>query len=181
MGQQDQPRGGEPVRDQATVSADGVPLARLPHGMRFRDSPAQLDVRGSIREMFDLRWNWHPDPLVFVYCFTIRPGMIKGWGMHKEHEDRYFVLRGEMEVVLYDERPDSPTTGLVTSIVLSEYRPRLVNVPAGVWHADRNLGQEDVMVVNFPTIPYDHSNPDKYRLPLDTDRIPYRFDQPRGF
>ena len=171
----------EPVRDRAMVGADGVPLARVPHGVLFRDSPAQLDVRGSIRELYDLRWDWHPDPLVFVYCFTIRPGMIKGWGMHKEHDDRYFVLRGEMEVVLYDERAESPTFGLVASIVLSEYQPRLMSIPAGIWHADRNLGQDDVMVINFPTIPYDHSNPDKYRLPLDTDRIPYRFDQQRGF
>ena len=181
MSEQDQRSGGEPVRDRATVNADGAPLARVPHGVTFRDSPTQLDVRGSVTEMYDLRWNWHPDPLVFVYCFTIRPGLIKGWGMHKRHEDRYFVLRGEMEVVLYDERADSPTFGLVASIVLSGNRAQLMNIPAGIWHADRNLGQEDVIVINFPTVPYDHSNPDKYRLPLDTDRIPYRFDQPRGF
>jgi dTDP-4-dehydrorhamnose 3,5-epimerase len=130
--------------------------------------------------MFDLRWNWSPDPIVFVYVFTIRPGMIKGWGMHKLHEDRYFVLAGEVEVVLYDERPESPTLGLVSKIVLSEYQGRLMNIPAGIWHADRNLGSKDVMVVNFPTIPYDHANPDKYRLPLNTNRIPHTFDQPRG-
>jgi len=62
--------------------------------------------------------------------------------MHKRHEDRYYVLAGEMEAVLYDERPGSPTLGLVAKIVLSEYRPRLMNIPAGVWHADRNLGSK---------------------------------------
>jgi dTDP-4-dehydrorhamnose 3,5-epimerase len=181
MAEQDQQRPQEMKPDPPTVTADGVPLARLPHGLRFHDSPMQIDVRGSIREMFDSRWNWHPDPIVFVYCFTVRPGMIKGWGMHKKHEDRYFVLSGEVEVILYDERPDSPTQGLVSSVVLSEYRSQLMNIPAGIWHANRNLGRKDVVIVNFPTIPYDHTNPDKYRLPLDTDRIPYRFDQPRGF
>jgi len=29
-----------------------------------------------------------------------------------------------------------------------------------------------VRVVNFPTIPYDHSNPDTYRLALETDELP---------
>jgi dTDP-4-dehydrorhamnose 3,5-epimerase len=29
--------------------------------------------------------------------------------------------------------------------------------------------------VNFPTIQYDHSAPDKWRLSLDTPLIPYRF------
>jgi dTDP-4-dehydrorhamnose 3,5-epimerase len=181
MRQQDLHGHDDLVRDPATVDAHGATLARLPHGVQFRDSPMHLDVRGSVRELFDVRWNWHPDPLTFVYCMTIRPGMIKGWGMHKLHEDRYFVLRGEMEVVLYDERPDSPTVGLVASVVLSEGQGRLMNIPAGVWHANRNLGRDDVMVINFPTIPYDHANPDKYRLPLDTDRIPYRFDHSRGF
>jgi dTDP-4-dehydrorhamnose 3,5-epimerase len=113
--------------------------------------------------------------------FTLRPGRVKGWGMHREHEDRYFILAGEMEVVMYDARDDSPTRGLVSRVVLSEYRRRLMNVPTGVWHANRNIGTKDVIVVNCPTTPYDHANPDKYRLPLDTDQIPYRFEDPRGW
>ncbi|MGY9056106.1 MAG: dTDP-4-dehydrorhamnose 3,5-epimerase family protein, partial [Alphaproteobacteria bacterium] len=37
---------------------------------------------------------------------------------------------------------------------------RLVNIPAFVWHADHNVGSTDVMVVNFPTMQYDHKSPD---------------------
>lgn len=86
-----------------------------------------------------------------------------------------------MEVIFYDGRPDSPTHGEVSSVVLSEYRRRLVNIPTHIWHANRNIGIRDVVVVNFPTRPYDHANPDKYRLPLDTDEIPYEFEDPRGW
>ena len=170
-----------PQRDIQTVTPQGESIQQLPAGLTFHDVPTHVDERGTVCELFDPRWGWHKDPLVFVYSFTLRPGMIKGWGLHKEHEDRYFILQGEMEVVLYDERPDSPTSGLVAKLVLSEYRRRLMNIPAGVWHADRNLGQKDVVVVNFPTIQFDHSSPDKYRLPLDTDKIPYKFDHPHGW
>ena len=170
-----------PEPDPATVDSTGEPLAPLPHGCKFHRVPTHLDDRGSVCELFDLRWNWHPDPLVFVYSFTIRPGKVKGWGLHKIHEDRYFVLSGEMEIVFYDVRPDSPTTGQISRVVLSEYDRRLMNIPAGVWHANRNLGQKDVVVVNFPTIPYDHAHPDKYRLPLDTDQIPYKFENASGW
>jgi len=163
------------------VTAVGESLATLPAGVTFHDVPTHVDDRGSVVEMFDLRWGWHPDPLVFAYCFTIRPGKIKGWGLHKRHEDRYFILQGEMEVVLYDERDDSPTRGLVAKVYLTELRRRLMNIPAGIWHADHNIGSRDAVVVNFPTIPYDHTSPDKYRLPLDTDRIPYRFEPSRGW
>ena len=168
------------VQDRQTVTANGEPLAQLPAGVTFREIPTHVDDRGSVVELFDARWGWHPDPLVFAYAFTVRPGKIKGWGLHKRHDDRYFLLQGELEVVLYDERDDSPTRGLVAKIYRTELRRRLMSIPAGVWHADHNIGTRDALVVNFPTIPYDHTNPDKYRLPLDTDRIPYRFEPSRG-
>ena len=171
----------DPTRDKATVDASGDLLSTTLDGVKFHRVPMHLDERGSVCELFDPRWNWHPDPLVFVYSFTIRPGKAKGWGLHKHHEDRYFVLRGEMEVVLYDARADSPTNGKVLRVVLSEFDRRLMNIPAGVWHASRNLGQQDVLVINFPTIPYDHANPDKYRLPLDTDQIPFKFENAPGW
>jgi dTDP-4-dehydrorhamnose 3,5-epimerase len=170
-----------PAQDVQTVTSEGERIADLPAGVTFRDVPTHVDDRGTVCELFDERWDWHPDPLIFAYTFTIRPGKVKGWGMHKRHEDRYFTLYGEMEVVLYDERDESPTRGVVASVVLSHHRRRLMNIPAGVWHANRNLGQMDVVVVNFPTIPYDHTDPDKHRLPLDTDRIPYRWPDPRGW
>lgn len=138
----------------------------------MRELITHVDERGSVCELFDLRWGVQPDPVVFAYTFTIRPGMAKGWGVHREHHDRYAFLSGELELVLYDERADSSTAGLVATLMLTGLHRRLVTIPPGVWHAERNIGQADVMVVNFPTIPYDHANPDKYRLPLDTDELP---------
>jgi dTDP-4-dehydrorhamnose 3,5-epimerase len=35
--------------------------------------------------------------------------------------------------------------------------------------------------VNFPTIPYDHADPDKYRLPIDTTLIPFSFGSAHGW
>jgi dTDP-4-dehydrorhamnose 3,5-epimerase len=163
------------TRDSATVAPTGERLQSLPDGVTFRDAITQVDDRGSVCELFDPRWGWTADELVFVYAFTLRPGRVKGWGMHLEHEDRYFILYGDMEVVMYDAREQSPTRGLVASVVLTEYRRQLMNIPPGIWHANHNVGSREVTVINFPTRPYDHENPDKYRLPLDTDQIPYTF------
>jgi dTDP-4-dehydrorhamnose 3,5-epimerase len=167
--------------DPQTVTADGQPLATLPAGVTFRPAPTHVDDRGWVVEAFDPRWGWHADPLVFAYVFSIRPGRIKGWGMHREHEDRYFILSGHMRVVMFDERPESPTRGLVAQVVLSETNRRLMNIPAGIWHASENIGSSDVVVVNFPTMAYRHEAPDKYRLPLDSDRIPFKFEGHRGW
>ena len=172
---------GGPIPDRQTVTAAGERLDPLPFGVKLRDTPTHVDERGSVCELYDPRWGWHRDPLVFAYTFTVRPGWVKGWGMHKLHEDRYCLLYGEMMVVLYDGREDSPTRGLVAKVALSSYRRQLINIPAGVWHADHNIGTIDCAVINFPTIPYDHAAPDKVRLPLDSDQIPYRFEGVRGF
>lgn len=167
-------------KDVATVTPEGQPLGRLADGVVVRPLPTHVDQRGTVTELFDPRWGWHEDPLVFAYTFTIRPNVVKGWNLHLKHEDRYAVLRGELELVLYDVRPGSPTFGEVSKLVLSGERRVIVNVPVNVWHADHNIGSEDVMVVNFPTIQYDHADPDKYRLPIDTPLIPYSFGDAKG-
>lgn len=169
------------LRDPASVDSDGVPLAQIPDGVTFREVPTHSDSRGTVCELFDPRWGWHEEPFAFAYMFTIRPGRVKGWGMHAEHEDRYFIQFGEMEVVMYDSRPGSPTEGLVSKVCLTQHNRRLMNIPAGIWHANHNIGDTDVVVVNFPTIPYDHESPDKFRLPLDTDEIPYEWPDRQGW
>lgn len=159
-------------RDVQTVDAAGRRLDRLPEGMVLRELTTHTDERGTVCELYDDRWAVHPGPAVFAYMFTIRPGQAKGWGVHREHEDRYAFLSGELELVFYDARENSDTAGLESRLFLSDKHRRLLVIPRGVWHAERNVGAVDVQVVNFPTIPYDHTNPDKYRLPLDTDELP---------
>ena len=166
------------IRDASTVETDGTPKVAYAEGTREHKSRTHVDNRGTVTELFDTRWNWHPDPIEFVYTYTIRPGMAKGWGLHQHHEDRYFLLDGRMEIVCYDVRPDSETYGKVYSIVLSPENPRIISIPAYVWHVNMNVGTTDVRVVNFPTLAYDHEKPDKLRLPLDTDLIPYKL--PKG-
>lgn len=161
-------------RDVQTVTAAGERLDPLPEGMVLRDLVTHVDDRGTVCELYDLRWAVNPDPVVFGYLFTIRPGAAKGWGIHRQHEDRYAFLSGELELAFFDAREDSATAGQEARLFLSALDRKLLVIPRGVWHAERNVGQVDVQVVNFPTIPYDHTNPDKYRLPLDTDELPVR-------
>jgi dTDP-4-dehydrorhamnose 3,5-epimerase len=168
------------VKDKPTVTSEGVDLTRLPDGVTFKQIPIHIDERGSVFELYDTRWDWHPEPLVFSYAYTVRPNVVKGWAIHRRHEDRYFVLSGELLVVFCDDRPESSTYRQVSKVVLSEFNRRIMNIPRNVWHAVHNIGLKDTLVVNFPTICYDHNDPDKYRLPIDTDQIPYRFENARG-
>ncbi len=159
-------------RDVQTVNSNGSRLGDLPVGMVLRELVTHPDDRGTVCELYDDRWGIHPDPAVYAYLCTIRPGKSKGWGIHREHEDRYAFLFGELELAFYDAREGSATSGREFRLVLSGFARATLVIPRGVWHAERNIGSADAVFVNFPTIPYDHSNPDKYRLPLDTDELP---------
>ena len=160
-------------RQPETVTPDGQPIAKGIAGVTRTHMRSHVDARGFLVELFDPRWEWLSEPFAYAYATTIRPGFAKGWGLHKEHSDRYFLLLGEADVILYDVRPDSETHGQVARHSLTDYDRGHLLIPPFVWHAIHNIGTRDVVVINFPTIQFDHSNPDKYTLPIETDLIPY--------
>jgi dTDP-4-dehydrorhamnose 3,5-epimerase len=165
----------EPLKDVQTVTPDGQLLRPLIGGVRIRAATTLPDERGTLCEMYSCAWGFDDAPLVYVYQVTIRPQQIKGWVVHREQEDRLFVGQGTLKIVLYDDRADSPTYHLLNEIYLSEHNRGLIRIPRGVYHALQNVGITDVLFVNFPTQPYQHADPDKYRLPLNNDLIPYDF------
>lgn len=163
------------IPEQATVTASGERLERLPEGSWIRDLITHVDDRGSICELIDPRWEEIDEPIAYSYMCTIRPGVIKGWAVHGEKADRYTLLFGELQIVLWDGREDSPTHGLVSQVFLTEYRRQMLRIPPGVWHAIRALGERDCVIANYPTTLYHHDQPDKAGMPLDNDVIPFRF------
>lgn len=165
----------QPTKDVQTVTSSGEQIAKLPDGVRIKPLTTQTDERGTLVELMDERWDWAGEPMVYAYAVTIRPGVVKGWVHHKTYADRLALVQGEMLVVLYDDREDSPTHGLLAKVFMTEHHRQLLRIPANLWHAVQNIGDKDVLMMNFPTRPYDHENPDKYRLPLENDIIPYSF------
>ena len=85
-----------------------------------------------------------------------------------------------MRFVLFDSRPNSPTYGKINDICIGEQNRALVIIPKGVFHAVQNVGIVDSLFVNMPTRAYDHANPDKRRLPLVNDFIPFSFEPQLG-
>ena len=69
------------TKDQQMVTPEGKPIKQPFEGVRIRETRTHTDARGTVFELYDTRWNYHPDPLVFSYCFTIRLGMVKGWNL----------------------------------------------------------------------------------------------------
>lgn len=161
-------------KDEASVTSDGRALQEPIEGVELRRPPTHADERGTLTEIYDERWGFTEDPLVYVYHVTIVPGQVKGWVVHREQNDRLFAYAGVLKIVLYDAREDSTTYGTVNVLHLGGHDRALLSIPAGVFHAVCNVGADEGAFVNLPSRPYQHDDPDKYRLPRDNDVIPYR-------
>lgn len=168
-------------KDVQTVTPDGTPVQPLIHGVVIRNAVTLADDRGTLCEILNPAWGVHPAPFTYVYQFTIRPGKIKGWHVHHQHDDRIFISQGEVKVVLFDDRPDSPTYRMVNEIHRTDRHRSVMVIPAHVFHAHQNIGGTDALMVSMPTRAYDHADPDVFRLPIENDYIPYRFEQKLGW
>lgn len=160
-------------KDVATVGGDGESLQEPIHGVDVRRPRTHADERGTLTEIYDPRWGFSEDALVYAYHVTLRPDQIRGWVVHREQNDRLFIYAGVLRVALYDARTDSDTYGRLNVFHLGEHDRALLAIPAGVYHAIRNVGSREGAFVNLPSQPYNHADPDKYRLPLVNDVIPY--------
>ncbi|WFN35339.1 dTDP-4-dehydrorhamnose 3,5-epimerase family protein [Methanogenium sp. S4BF] len=108
-----------------------------------------------------------------VYCTTAYPGVVKAWHYHKKQTDNFTCVHGMMKVALYDDREDSPTFRNLMELFIGEKNPALVTVPPGVCHGFKAIGDTTAFFVSIPTLAYNYSDPDEFRLPPDTDEIPY--------
>jgi dTDP-4-dehydrorhamnose 3,5-epimerase len=170
----------QPKKDIQTVTAEGKPTKQLIEGVRIRPATTHPDDRGTVCEVFDPKWAVHEAPLVYVYTATIRPSKIKGWVVHREQDDRLFVSQGTLRFVLFDDRAESPTYKLLNEIFIGEQNRALIIIPRGVYHALQNVGLTDAVFINMPTKAYNHADPDKFRLPITNDLIPYQFTSGSG-
>ncbi|MBU1628269.1 dTDP-4-dehydrorhamnose 3,5-epimerase family protein [bacterium] len=115
-----------------------------------------------------------------AYLTSAYPGVVKAWHYHRAQIDHFCVIRGMMKVVLYDNRENSPTKGLVNEFFLGDFNPQLIRIPKGVYHGFKCISENEALVINLPSEKYVYSEPDEYRIhPHDND-IPYDWSKQDG-
>lgn len=167
-------------RDQPSVTANGSPIRNLIDGLIVRELSCHPDHRGEVSELYRLDWNCHPMPVTSAVLVTLHPGVIKGWHLHEESDDRNIVVSGFTRWGFFDDRPDSPTRGRLNVVTVTERRRAVIVIPRLVWHAVENVGSGEAILVNLPTGLYEHGRPDKIRLPIKNDLIPFDFSSRHG-
>lgn len=107
-----------------------------------------------------------------IYFSEVLPGAVKAWKRHRRQTQLFAVPRGLLNIVLYDDRPASPTRGALCELALG--RPEhygLLRIPPGVWYGFTALGEEAALICNCADIPHDPTEGE--RRPPDDPGIPY--------
>jgi dTDP-4-dehydrorhamnose 3,5-epimerase len=110
-----------------------------------------------------------------IYFSFINPGAVKAWKLHRRMTLNYAVPHGLVRMVIYDDRPESPTRGEVQELLLGEDNYCLVTVPPMIWNGFEGLSEGAAIVANCATLPHD-ANEVERRTESDPG-IPYSWSR----
>lgn len=164
------------TKDSMNISANWERIQSLIDGVITKQVANVLKDNGMLTEIFRQDWFTTPMNVDQIFQVKLNPGEISGWHSHQHTIDRLFVSHGSLKTVLYDARTTSPTYGMVNEFRTGTSAPTLIIVPAGVWHAIQNICTEPSIVINFTDKAYAYHDPDHWRLPIETEKIPYSFN-----
>lgn len=143
----------------AIEGAKVIPLRRIP------------DERGTIYHMLKCT---DPHFIHFgeIYFSTVYPGVVKGWHKHREMTLNYACVFGQVKVVLYDDREESPTKETLMEVFIGPDNYSLVVIPPDVWNGFKGLSAPFAIVANCCTHPHDprrtvRMNPFDNLIPYD--------------
>jgi len=96
-------------------------------------------------------------------------GTVRAFHKHEKLVDFFVIVRGVAKFILFDDRPDSPTFGILQQIISEAGDLKMITVPSGVFHGWQSLCVE-TLLVSVANDLYMGYNKKEY---LDEHRIPY--------
>lgn len=143
------------------------------HDVETRQLQVNVDERGHLVEIFREDWELYDTDPAMSYFSLSYPGVVRAWHRHTRGQVDHFICpSGRIKVGIYDDRDDSPSQGELNTFVISEHNQKAIRIPGDCWHGFKVIGNEQALLINFPTNLYDYEDPDEERLPADTDKIP---------
>ncbi len=147
------------------------------HGVEMFPLRRIQDERGMVMHMLKAT-DPHFQKFGEIYFSVIYPGVIKAWHLHDIMTINYAVVVGTIKLVLFDQRPDSPTRGTLQEIYVGQANYQLVRVPPGVVNGFVAVGGEKAIVANCADIPHDPQ--EITRIDPFTPTIPYNWQIKHG-
>ena len=107
-----------------------------------------------------------------VYFSKINFNIVKGWKFHKEMKQNFCVPFGKLKLVLFDNRKNSITKGLINEIILDDSQNySRVAIPRNIWYSFKCLNDPYCLLHNITNI--EHDSNECITLDLNNKEIPY--------
>lgn len=128
------------------------------------------DERGKVMHMLRAD-DPHFEKFGEIYFSCTYPDVVKAWHKHSEMTLNYAAIVGVVKVVLFDDRENSSSFGMLEEYFLSPENYYLLTVPAGIWNGFKAVGRDMAIVANCATI--SHRSDEITRLPFNDKKISY--------
>ena len=69
-----------------------------------------------------------------IYFSFVNPQKIKAWHYHELMTLNYAVVDGEIKLVLFDNRPESKSKGVIQEFIISNKNHYLISIPPKIWN-----------------------------------------------
>ncbi len=132
------------------------------------------DERGMIMHMLK-KTDPHFEQFGEIYFATAYPGVVKGWHEHTRQVQMYACIVGMIKLVLYDNRPKSPTIRQLAELFIGEDNYQLVRIPTGVINGWKNIGTDTAILANCSSLP--HEQDEMLRYDPHGETVPYRWER----
>ena len=89
-----------------------------------------------------------------LYLTTIKPGMFKGYHLHRVRAARYMCIKGKAKIILYKNK-------IREEYILDANDPARLYIPNNTATGLENIGNDEMWLINFPDPAYDPSLKDE--------------------
>ena len=108
-----------------------------------------------------------------IYFSVVNSGVVKAWKKHHRMTQNFAVPVGQIKLVIYDDRAESSTFGLVQEILTGIDEYFLVHIPPMLWYGFQGLSSDAAMIANCASIPHDSEEVE--RQEYNSSTIPYKW------
>lgn len=129
-----------------------IPQATGIDGLTWTPKKVISDARGAVMHM--LKEGQFDFPVGEIYFSLVKPGVVKGWKLHKEMWQRFAVPLGRVQFVFVDQRTQSKSKDKVVSLSVGPENFGVITGPPGVWYSFKNTVDGDALIVNAPSIAF---------------------------
>ena len=113
------------------------------------------DPRGNVLHMLKSSFNMF-DGFGECYFSEINPGFVKAWKQHLVQIQNLVVPVGDIEIVLFDSRKDSPTYEVLNIFQIGRTTNySRIRIPNGIWYGFRSLNNMMALISNCANLEHD--------------------------